>query len=142
MAEPKNKLTLVQTSPRAVAAPVLRASIIEGTGGKYSGVRPVPTTLQKAIDKKAKLLANSAYELIQESIMREITFHCFIGERTEICLEDKAMDLVNRATLDSVLVPIVRNELESVLSDANLLVHFAERARDDIRKEVERFRGV
>lgn len=75
MAAAKNSgthgLRLVQTSPRSAAAPVLRASIIEGTGG--GGVYPMPAALQKAVDRKAKLLANDSFELIRESIMRELT---------------------------------------------------------------------
>jgi hypothetical protein len=77
-------LKLVQTTPKKSSAPRLRAGIIEGTCGEDGGPHPsLPTDVQRVLDRKARVLADEAFDVIRESLVRNVNCHCFYGGRYE-----------------------------------------------------------
>lgn len=134
-------LKLVQTTPKKRAsAPRLRAGIIEGTGGKDSGpYPPLSVDVQRTIDRKARSLADEACNLIRESLVRDIGYRCFFGRSYEGFDEEKALQLIADADLDTALAPFVRERLDRVRNSAEFLLHNAKETLGKIDSEMRRF---
>lgn len=134
-----SKLTLIESSRKVPTAPILRVSIIEGTGGEDAGpYPPLPKHIQMAVDKKARILADGARDLIRESIVREIGCHCFYGAHYENFDADEALEIVKQATLDGVLAPIARHELEHARDRAEMFLSIVKSSLETIDRELRR----
>lgn len=109
-------LKLVQTTPKKSSAPRLRAGIIEGTCGEDGGPHPsLPTDVQRVLDRKARVLADEAFDVIRESLVRNVNCHCFYGGRYEEFDAEQALHLIGETSLDSALTPLVRQSLRFAL---------------------------
>ena len=133
-------LKLVQTTQKKSSAPRLRAGIIKGTLGKDAGPYPkVSAEVQRAIDRKARILADAAFDVIRESLVRQVGNRCFTGRHYENFHAEVALEIVGGATLDSALAPLMRHELEWAAQTADFLLDRARKCRDEIAGELRRF---
>lgn len=129
--------------PTKTTAKRLRASIIEGTLGEDAGpYPPLPAYVQRAVDKKARELANEACDLMRESIIRNAEMHCFRGGEYEIFDGDEALEIVRQITLDSALAPIVALYLQRVSLNAEFLLSCVTEAKTKIDETLQQFKSL
>lgn len=138
----RSTMRLVQTKPvaRKSSAPRLRAGIIEGTLGEGAGPYPkLPAGVQRALDQKARILADESFEVIRESLMRSVGNKCFCGLNFERFEAEEALHLIAEKSLDEALAPLVRRSLETAMTSADFVRSRAQKYCDDIAAELRRF---
>lgn len=136
-------LKLVQATPKKSSAPRLRAGIIEGTCGEDAGPYPsLPADVQHILNRKARALADEAFDVIRESLVRNVSCHCFYGGRYEEFDAEQALHLIGETSLDSALTPLVRQSLRFALLAAKSAARSANEFQDAMSRQLRQFEDV
>ena len=133
-------LKLVQTTPKKSSAPRLRAGIIEGTCGEDAGPYPsLPADVQRVLDRKTRALADEAFEVIRESLVRNVGCHCFYGRSYKDFSAEQALQLIAEASLDTAMATLAQSALNHSRMGVEMMARTAERELRNIDNELRRF---
>lgn len=92
-----------------------------------------PASLNTAIDRRARALAEEAYRMVREHLVRRVGFHCETGYPERRLNLEKAHAVIQEGDLGDALTREFRLKLENMLLSASMLQREANGAAEKIR---------